>query len=283
VETTRAALNQLQQLYKRRKSLFDEGAIPQRDLLQTQTDLATAQANYDVAQRSYDLLVNQLRGRDEQIARANLEQAQARLQGAAAQLQFTEIRTPFAGTITDQFQYPGDMAQPTTPMFTVADLSSVTARAQVPEAEAGKAKVGQVCSFTPVDQDRSEIKGKVTVVNRAVDMARRTVEVWCEVPRPPVWVRAGMFGTATIYTGEVRNAVLVPQTALVQEEAGTMNGTVFVIDGKKIAHKREVVVGEILGDQARIASGLKAGETIVVEGAYGLPDNAQVTLKGESK
>ena len=47
VETTQAALNQAQQIYKRRRDLFDQGAIPQKDLVQSQTDLATAQANYN--------------------------------------------------------------------------------------------------------------------------------------------------------------------------------------------------------------------------------------------
>ena len=281
VETTRATLNQLEQLYKRRQSLFNEGAIPQRDLLQTQTDLATARTNYDVAQRSFDLLVNQSGNRDEQIAKANLQQAQARLQGASAQLQYTQIRAPFTGTITDQMQYTGDMAQPASPMFSIADLSSVTVRAQVPEADAGKVRVSQACAFQSVDPAGPEIRGKVTVVNRAVDPQRQTVEVWCEVVKPPVWVRAGMFGTATLFTGEVHDAVLIPKAALIREE-GTSDGAVFVVDNKKVAHKREVTVGENAGDQVQIASGLKPGETIVVEGAYGLPDKAQVTAKGSS-
>ena len=45
----------------------------------------------------------------------------------------------------------------------------------------------------------------------------------------------------------------------------------FVVDNKKVAHKRDVTVGENTGDQVQIASGLKPGETIVVEGAYGFP------------
>jgi len=281
VETTKAALNQTEQLYNRRKSLFAEGAIPQRDLLQTQADYETARANYDVAVRSYDLLRNQQRGRDEQIAKANVEQAQARLQGAVAQLQFTEVRAPFSGTITDQLQYPGDMAQPTTTIFTVADLSAVTARAQVPEAEADAVRKGQACSFQSVDHMDARVSGRVTVVNRAVDLQRRTVEVWCEIAKPPEWVRAGAFGTVTIQTGAAKNAVVIPRPALQQEE-GTNQGTVFVVDAKRIAHKREVTVGETVGtDLVQMTGGLKPGETVVVQGAYGLPDNAQVVLQGE--
>ena len=190
VDTTRAALNQAEQVFSKRKALYEQGAIPQRDFLQTQTDLATARTNFEVARRSYDLLVNQSRGRDEQIAKSNLQQAEARLQGMNAQLQFAELRAPFSGTITDQLQYPGDMAQPTNPIFTLADLSSVNARAQVPEASAGGIRRDQSCSFHSVDQENAQIAGHITVVSRAVDAQRRTVEVWCEIVRPPAWVRA---------------------------------------------------------------------------------------------
>ena len=90
-----------------------------------------------------------------------------------------------------------------------------------------------------------------------------------------------MFGTATLFTAKYSDAVLIPKAALIREE-GTSDGAVFVVDNKKVAHKREVTVGENVGDQVQIASGLKPGETIVVEGAYGLPDKAQVTAKGSS-
>lgn len=279
VEASNAALHQQEQLYKRRRTLFEEGAIPQRDFEQTETDLATAKANAEVARRSYNLLVHQSRERDEQMARANLEQAEARLQGAAAQLQFTRIHAPFSGSITGQMQYPGDMAQPTTPTFTLADLSLVTARAQVPEADAGRIRSAQPCLFRPVDRTETPLTGRVTMVNRAVDPQQRTVEVWCEAQHPPAWIRAGMFGMASFTTGAIRNAVLAPQQAVLREE-GTNNGTLFVVDGAGIAHKREVTLGEPIGSQARIDAGLRAGELVVVEGAYGLPDKARVVASG---
>ena len=62
VETTKAALDQAKKNFERRQSLFQQGAIPQRELLQTQTELATARTNYDVAKKSLDLLQNQSQG-----------------------------------------------------------------------------------------------------------------------------------------------------------------------------------------------------------------------------
>lgn len=284
VETTKAALDQAQKNFQRRQQLFQQGAIPQRDLLQSQTELATARTNYEVALRSLDLLQNQSQGRDIAMAKSRVEQAQARLAGANATLQFTELRSPFSGTITEQFQYPGDMAKPDAPVYTVMDLSTVIARAQVPEANAAAVRTGQTCSFLSADakEETKPAQGRITVVNRAVDPARRTVEVWCEIPHPTLSLRAGLFGSVRIQTGSVAHAVMVPEAA-VQFQEGSQTGIVFVVDNKKTAHKRDVETGERFEGKVQIQKGIQAGEQVVIEGGYSLPDGAEVQLPGEKR
>ena len=280
IQITQATLDQAQKTFDRRQQLFQQGAIPQRDLLQTQTELATARANYEVAQKSLDLLQNQSQGRDIAIAKSKVEQAQARLAGINATLQFTELRSSSSGTITEQFQYPGDMAKPDTPVYTVMDLSTVTARAQVPDSSVASVRTGQTCSFLGADSKDAGPTGRITVVNRAVDAARRTIEVWCEIQRPPITLRAGVFGTVRIQTGSIARAVVVPEPA-VQRQEGTSNGVVFVVDDKHTAHKREVETGATLEGKVQILKGIKAGEQVVTEGGYSLPDGAQVQLPGD--
>jgi HlyD family secretion protein len=279
VDATKAALNQARQIHDRRQKLFQEGAIPQRDLLQSETDLAAAQANFDYAQKSYQLLMSQNRERDIAIAKSNLEQAQAKLDAAKANLQFTEIVAPFTGSITEQAQYPGDMAQPGTPIFVIVDLSTATARAQVPEDKAGAIRSGQPCTFSPVDSAVPQAAGRVTVINKAVDLQRRTVEVWCEIAAPGPALRAGAFGNVAFRVATVAKAVAVPLEA-VQFEEGTHKGTVSVVENN-IAHSRDVEGGAVAGGKVQITSGVKAGEVVVVEGGYGLPDKTQVTLATE--
>jgi HlyD family secretion protein len=275
VETSRAALNQAEKVFEKRKELFKEGAIPERDLLTSETDVLKARTDNQVALRSMELLQRQSSGRDVEIAKSRVEQAEARLASASVQLQYTEIRSPFAGTVTEQFMYPGDMAKPDAPMFTVADISSVTARAQVPEAQAGAVKIGQACSFLPVDSAQAAA-GRITVVNKAVDSQRRTVEAWCEVSNGGAHsVRANVFGNVRIAVGSEPSSVVVPQSA-VQLEEGTGKGTVFTVDEKHAAHKRDVEIGQIENGVVQIRSGLKAGESIVVDGVYGLAEGSEV-------
>jgi len=280
--TAEAALNQAQKTYDRRSELFKQGAIPNRELLQSQTELAQAKANYEVAQKSLDLLRSQSGEKDIAIARAKVDQAKAKLEQAQAQLQYTELRAPFAGTVTDQMQYPGDMAKPDTPVFTIMDLAVLNARAQVPETEAGRIRTGQSCSFEPADASTAHAAGRVTVVNKAVDPARRTVEVWCEIPNLARPLRANIFGQVTIVTGTLPGSVVVPPSA-VQFEEGTRKGVVMVMDPKHIAHKREVEAGETVGNQVQIKQGLNAGEIVVTQGVYGLPDGTEVKVSENTK
>ena len=176
-------------------------------------------------------------------------------------------------------QYPGDMAQPGAPMFTVVDLSTATARAQVPEDKAGTIRSGQGCTFKPVDAAVPESTGRITVINKAVDAQRRTIEVWCEISRPGPSLRAGAFGTVAFHIATIPKAVVVPLAA-VQFDEGTRKGTIFVVENN-IAHSRDVEGGEIVDGKVQIKSGVRAGETIVVEGGYGLPDKTRVTLAAD--
>lgn len=282
-----AAYKQAGVIHSRRKSLFEEGAIPQRDLLVAETDLATTRANYEVAKLSYDLLKNQSNERDIQIAKSHVEQSKARLAQADAQLAYTHITAPFAGTVTEQFMFPGDMARPDAPVFTVSDLSKAVARAQIPESDSAPIHVGQVCEFLPGgspasggDGNLARYAGKVTVVNRSADPARRTIEIWCEIAKPPATLHPGVFGDVAIVT-ERTKGVTVPREA-VQFNEGTHTGWVMVVEGG-VAHKREVEADSATGPRVHILKGLRGGESVATEGVYGLDDNVRVKLAGSGE
>lgn len=275
--SARAALEQAEKFLERRKRLYEQGAIPQRDLQVTQTEFEQARAAYQVAQNAYDLLLKQTGQRDVAIARSRLEAARARLALAEAQLSYATVRSPFAGTVTEQFVFPGDMAGPGVPMFRVADLSVVVARAQVPETEATAVRRGQSCAFEPADFPGTLWKGAITVVNDAVDPARRTVEAWCEMPAPGGPARTGLFGSVRIETERLREAVFVPVAAVQWEEDRRHGFVMAVADGRR-AVRRPVETASPEGGRVAVLKGLEAGTPVIVEGAYGLPDGAEVTV-----
>jgi membrane fusion protein (multidrug efflux system) len=244
-----AATQQAEGLADRRNRLFQEGAIPQRDLIASQTELA---------------------------------QTKARLEVSSAQVSFSELRSPFAGQITEQFLYPGDMAQPGTPVFTVADVGVAVARAQVPQDEASQVKPRQACAFAAGDAPADSFQGAITVINPAVDPARRTVEAWCEIPNGEGHLLPGTFGELRILTGSPRKSIVVPVGA-VQLDEGTRKGSVFVVDAQKVAHRKSIEAGVTVDGNMQILDGLAPGEVVVVDGAYGLPDGATVQITEGAK
>jgi RND family efflux transporter MFP subunit len=242
-----AAVHAAQVLGDRRRQLFQQGAIPERDLLAVETDLA---------------------------------QSKARLDKIEAQLHFTELRSPFAGSITEQFLYAGDMVKPDAPVFTVADMSVAVARAQVPETEVVAVKRGQGAAFSSEAAGDEPVRGQVTMVNQAVDPTRRTVEVWCELPNGDGRLRDGVFGHVSIATGRPQRRVLVPRAA-VQVVEGSTEGSVMVVDGKSVARKREVKLRGQTEDRVAV-EGVKPGELVVISAGYGLPDGTAVKIETEN-
>lgn len=231
-----------------------------------------------MARTNLELLQTQSKERDLRAAKARLEQATARLQQAEARLAFTILRSPFAGVITDQFLYPGDMAKPESPLFVVMDLSAIIARAQIPASDAAQAKPGQKAKFTGKDTGSGAFWGVVKVVNAAIDPARRTVEVWAEFTERRQELRPGAFGTLEIMVGPPAKRVVVPLRAVMLEE-GSNRGTVMIVDARNIAHARKVETGMTREDCIEIAKGIRAGEQVVIQGAYGMPDNTEVKRK----
>ena len=250
----------------------------QREAEDQHLNLEKAKAALQPIEDEIANLRSEIGNRESEIGtqRADYERVASALAAAEAQLSYTEVRSPFAGTITEQLVFPGDMAKPDSPMFTVADLHVAIARAQVPEEQASSIRNGQACTFTGADAaDRGS--GKVSMINRAVDPARRTVEVWCEIPNGEARLRAGVFGTVEFVTGKLEHAIMVP-VAAVQFEEGTRKGFVMVVGTDRKAHKRDVETGAEESGRVPVLQRLKAGETVIVEGGYGLPDGTDVKL-----
>ncbi len=275
VNITASALETAQKIYERRKTLFDQGAIPARELLVSQNDLAVAQNNHLVAKKNLELLQSQTRERDLEMARSRVDQARARLAQAEAQLAFTLIGSPLDGVVSDQWMYPGDMAKPDAPIVTVMDIHKLVVRAQVPEARSPLLALGQAAEFVPQDLPGRRFAGRISVVSPAVDRAARTVEVWADIDNPREALRAGGYGTLSITARRLTGVVVIPRSAVVVEEDSS-EGVAFVVDEKNIAHQRKLKVGLQQGGRIQVLEGLKAGEKVVAEGNYGLPDKAEV-------
>src|ERR1700736_2397396 len=213
-QQTKQALDAQEKVFQSRQQLYQEGALPRKELDQSQVEVVQARNQYAIAKRHLDTL--QAIGKQQELkaAAGQLESAKGKYLGAQAQLGYSEIRSPINGFITDRPLYPGEMAAAGTPLLTVMDTSSVIAKAHIPQADAAQLKMGDPGTLTVPGIDEP-IKGKITVVSPALDPSSTTVEVWLEAKNPKNQLKPGSSVQLSVTARAVNDALVVPPPAAI--------------------------------------------------------------------
>jgi multidrug efflux pump subunit AcrA (membrane-fusion protein) len=265
-----------QKIYNSRQELYQQGAMPRKDLDQAGVDLTNARNQHEIAQKHLDALLARGKQQELRAAAGQLESAKGKYLGAAAQLEYSEIRSPMDGVVTDRPLYPGEMAAAGTALVTVMDISRMVARTHIPQPDAALLKIGDGASLTVPGEDQP-INGQVTLVSPALDPNSTTVEVWVELKNPDGQLKPGTSGQLAMIAQTVPDALVIPAAGLLTAQDGSTTVMVAGTDGR--AHQTTVRVGIRQGEKVQIVEGLKVGDRVVGTGAYGLPDNARITAE----
>jgi len=275
VKETRQSMEANRLVYESRLKLFQSGAIS-RNLLEQ------AHVTYIQSNNQYEIAVARLNGLKKvgqsaalKTAAGQLASAQGQYNAALANLQYSEIRSPITGVVTDRPLFEGQMATAGTPLMTVMDPSRVTARAYVTPQEAALLHVGDPATLLP-GEGQPEVSAKVLIVSPALDPNSTTVQVWVEAANPKARLKPGSTVGVRIVAKTVKDALIVPNAAILTAPDGSTS--VMVIDKDQHAHQTAVKTGIREGELLQIVSGLHAGDHVVTQGAYGLPDGAKVQV-----
>ena len=265
-----------QKVYDSRKELFQQGALPRRDLDAAQVALAQAKTQSDVAERQLADLKRLGEQQALKSAKGQLTAARGKLMGSTAALSYSEIRSPIDGVVTDRPQYPGELAAANQPLMTLMDLSKLIAKAHISRVEASSLKVGDAAEVRTAGVDDA-IRGRVSLVSPALDPGSTTIEVWVEVTKPDPRLKPGMTAQVCMVAKTVKDALVVPASAVFKTADAA--DYVMVAGSDQRAHQKLVKVGIRNGDRVQIVSGVDAGEKVIVSGGYGLPDKTQIKLQ----
>ena len=276
VQTAQQELDAQQKLYDSRQDLFKQGALPRKDLDAAAVALAQAKSAYNIARKHLDGLNAVGKQGAIKTATGQLTSAKGKLLNSEAQLSYSELRSPIAGFITDRPLYPGEMASTSAPLLTVMDISQVIVKAHIPQSDALQLHKGDAATISLAGLEKS-IEGKVSLISPALDPNSTTVEVWVQAPNANQLLRPGTTAQVAITAQTVKDALVVPSAALLNAKGDAAQ--VMVIDAKSQASSRDVKTGIQNGEQIQIVSGLKPGEVVVTEGAYGLPDKTKVKVE----
>ena len=254
--------------------------------LQAATQQSVAKADFERAEKLHgDQIIAQ---KDHLRAHAEYEKSKAALAAARDRLRMLgvdasptgdgkarstfPVSTPFAGTVIEKHAILGELSQPDSPLFVVADLSKLWIAADLFEKDLGRIQVGASAIVTVAAYPDESFEGTLTYIAAVVDKETRTVQARVEVTNLDGRLKPEMFATVAIRTiettrqGATVKALLVPTEAVV-----LMNGqpTVFIEDSDGF-EPRDVVLGQKLRGRLVVKSGLAAGERVVTAGAYAL-------------
>jgi RND family efflux transporter MFP subunit len=240
-----------------------------------QSALSAAQRNFERAQR----LANEgiVPRKDAETAAADLAKARSEALAAQRAAQLSVLRSPVSGVVTRMAAVLGAHADAGQVLVEVADPSAFDVVLSLGPTEAASILPGRRVDLSAGNRAGGESVGSGTVasVGVAVDSGSRSVQIRVTVTTPARALRLGESLLGTIAVETRPNAVVVPTEALVPgDEPGSFR--VFVVDGSGIAHARDVKVGGRTESKVEITEGLKGGEVVVTQGAYGLEDSARV-------
>jgi RND family efflux transporter MFP subunit len=248
VRQARAVLDEARLSRERSRKLVEQNLISR-----AQDD--AAEANLGVAEGRYHDAIEEVRNRQ-----ATLTQRRSELELARQQLVDTTLVSPFDGAVSARQAAVGEYLAAGAPVATLVRTHPLRLRLPVPEREAVGVRVGHSVRLS-VEGDPTVYQGKVVRLSPIVQEQNRTLLVEAEVPNPNAVLKPGAFARAEIVTEGSQPVIRIPAASLV-----TFAGIekVLAVRQGKIVEIR-VQTGRRANDSIEVVTGLKAGETLVLE------------------
>ncbi|HTX25249.1 MAG TPA: efflux RND transporter periplasmic adaptor subunit [Steroidobacteraceae bacterium] len=233
----------------RQEGQLQIGAASARDVDQARSDLAQARAEYTRTQARLAML--------------------GVAAGARPRARLLDVKAPVAGSVTSFAVAAGNMINdPTQPLMTVADLSTVWVTALVPEKYVGAVARGDRAEVSLTAYPGETLRGNVAFVSDVLEADSLRDKVRIALPNPRYALKPNMFATVTLF-GPRATRVVLPTSALLMNNDRT---SVFVATAPWTFVRRTVHPRLEEGSSVTIDSGIGAGERVVVRGGILLND-----------
>jgi cobalt-zinc-cadmium efflux system membrane fusion protein len=259
--SARARLTLAEAVLERKRGLAAEKIVPLREVQEAESAAGEARAA--------------LRASRAAIAAFGVEPPAD--DGDAATSSLFVLRSPVAGAVIERTAVLGQMLDPATPAFRIGNLATLWLTVHAFERDAVRIRQGVTARISFPALPGQDFEGTVTMVGRHVESQSRTVPVRIDVGNRDSALRPGMSATATLPVGDSGAAILTVPVASVQRLRNEW--CVFLPKDANHFEIRRIGRGRDLGGEVEVLSGLQAGETIVVDGAFLLRAQAE---KGEA-
>ena len=211
-----------------------------------------------------------------QLEKTLLALKAAKIQKAtlAEQIQKTTIKAPFSGVVTAKLTEQGAFAAPGIPLLQITDIAVLKFTINIPETDLALFQIGKSYTITPDVMQNELINGKMYMVGSKAN-AGNSYAIQFKINNTDLSLKAGMFGKVIVKNNKSAKGIFIPSSAII---GSATNPQVYVVKNGK-AIKQDVLIQSTLQNQVLLASGIVAGDVIVVNGFINLYDGANVTIK----
>ena len=263
-DTYKAALAQAEGALAQAQARFTQSKQDLDRVLPLYAKNAVSRSDRDSAQAAYD------------TAKAALDSARATVTEAKIKLGYAYVTSPVNGYASKEYRTVGNLisAVGNENLLTVVNqVDPIYANFSIPSPQFMRLRTLEAQGRLTMDNPRAYIDladnsrysevGRVTFVDKAVNPGTSVVSSRAEFPNKNLFVLPGQFVRVTVTGTVLKDAILIPQRAIIQ----TQNGPMAIVVGEgDIAEMRAVVVSDNIGENYLVESGLKSGERIVVDG-----------------
>ena len=238
---------------ERAKLLFEADVISKAEMLRIENELESVKADYSAS-------------RDQLIVLGMSQKTIEKLEATGQINSFGDVISRFDGTIISRAINVGQIVHPQDNLFHVADLSKLWAVANIPEQQASFIQKDEIVSIEIPALENKMIEAKIIFEDSIVDPQTRTVMVRAELDNSNLLFKPDMLTSMYIRSKKI-SKLAIPISSVVREND---RNYIFVQNTPKTFRLREVEPGMRDGNLISILSGVTAGETVVIDGAFHL-------------
>lgn len=233
--------------------------------LAAQLRMSQAEAELDAAnyQRAMSLYAQHVIAKaDFDQARSTAKTALAKVEAAQAELAQVSIHAPFTGKVGLDLVQEGDYVTAGQSLVSLQQLDRLRIDFSVPEQYSAWLQTSDPVLVKAGDSGTATYAGRVTAIDNAIDSQTRLLAVRATIDNPQHSLLPGTFVNATLYYGPLLNVIMIPQTAVLNSDQGTI--VYRVVAGKALM--TPVKQGVRLGDRVIIDQGLKVNDVVMTAG-----------------
>lgn len=247
---------------ERVEALFKRQVISKKEMDSAEMEYIVAEAQLEASQQHLKLVKEGARQEVRDASQAKLKEMEAILEQERIRLQNTSILAPFSGEIVRKYVDAGALVSPSTPLVSLVHTETLKVVANVLERDIPLLKQGMEASVQTEAYPGKSFEGKVARINKALDVATRTLQAEIYIPNSNRLLKPGMFARLTVALSEKPKTLVIPRNAVLEEGGSKF---IFVIKGNQ-AIRTSVVMGLEEDPFAEVLEGVSEGDSVVVRG-----------------